>query len=205
MVKRKIGIVMFLLGTIGILFNLVFTWIGNPIYRVNSPEALVGTIWATTGGFLFMFNGMFLIIGIGFSIIGVLVYSAKKGSFFWLWGLLPFAAYPLLYFWQPVNYYPPLFGVGGGLVTLSYLAVLWFWIKKNTGYEGAAKLGMHIQLLGYSFLYITSLFVCIYLGQPHLPGMADLPLVSAESVLIAFSIGWVLLAIGRYLPGKQHN
>ena len=60
--------------------------------------------------------------------------------------------------------FPPLFGIGGGIITLSYFGVLLAWIKTHTAFEGRAKKGKHIQLIGYSFMYITALFLCIYMG-----------------------------------------
>jgi len=141
-------------------------------------------------------------IGTFIALIGVLLYSGKKGSLFWLWGLLPFIAFSLLFFWKPSQYNPVLYGIGGGIITLSYLGVLWAWIKTHTAYEGIAKTGKHIQLLGYSFLFITALLLCLYIGQPNIPGLADQPLPSGESILVAFSVGWVLLSVGHYLSGK---
>ena len=200
--KQKIGIVMIWIGILGLLFNYVLQWITSPIYKVNTPEELAETIWATDG-FLFTFNGVLTFIGLGCSIIGILIYSARKGSLFWLWGFVPFFAFGLLNIWQPSQDLPPLFGIGGGIVTLSYFVVLWSWIKSHTDYEGIVKTGKHIQLIGYSFLYITALFLCIYMGTPKHPGLANISIVSGQSILIAFSVGFALLSIGHYLTGQK--
>ena len=201
MTKQKVGLVLFWLGVASLLINYFSLWIQNPLYQVTTPETLIGTGWAP-GEFLFLFAGMSLFIGVGISIIGVLLYSEKKGSFFWLWGLVPLIAFGWLNVWQPSQHLPPLYGIAGGIITLAYIGVLWAWIKTHTAYEGIAKTGKHIQLLGYSFLYITAIFLCLYIGQPNLPGLADQPIVSSYSILIAFSVGWVLLSVGHYLSGK---
>ncbi len=104
---------------------------------------------------------------------------------------------------QTSQYIPAVYGIGGGIITFAYLGVLLAWVKTHTAYEGIAKTGKHIQLLGYSFLYITALFICLYIGQPNLPGLAEQPIVSGYSILIAFSVGWVLLSVGHYLSGKR--
>ena len=204
MKKQTIGIYMFWIGVFGLVFNYLKQWITNPIFRDNSVEDLIETIWAADG-FLFILNGMLTLFGIGFTIIGILLYSANKGSFFWLWGFMPFLAFGFLSFWQPSQHLPPLFGIGGGIVTLSYLGVLWNWIKNHTAYKGKTKTGKHIQLIGFSFLYVTALLLCMYLGTPKLPGMAETPIPSGESIIIAFSIGFLLLYIGHYLTGLQNN
>ena len=82
MKKQTIGIYMFWIGVIGLVFNYLKQWITNPIFRDNSVEDLIETIWAADG-FLFILNGMLTLFGIGFTIIGILLYSANKGSCFW--------------------------------------------------------------------------------------------------------------------------
>ena len=202
MKRQKIGLALIWVGAIGLLLNYFSFWISNPVYKATTPETLDGTVWAI-GGLLNMFTGTCLILGIGMSIIGVLLYSGKKGSLFWLWGLVPLIALGWLMVWQPSQHIPAIYGIGGGIITFAYIGVLWAWIKTHTAYEGIAKTGKHIQLLGYSFLYITGLFLCLYIGQPNLPGLSDQPIVSSYSILIAFSVGWVLLSVGHYLSGKR--
>jgi hypothetical protein len=41
------------------------------------------------------------------------------------------------------------------------------------------------------------------LGTPKHPALADLSVVGSESIIAAFSIGFVLLFIGHYLSGQQ--
>ena len=202
MTRQKVGLVLFWLGVVGLFINFISYWFSNPLWRVTTPETVIGTGWAP-GEFLYLFASMSLFIGLGISIIGVLLYSGKKGSFFWLWVLVPLIAFPLLLRWQPSQYIPAVYGIGGGIITLAYIGVLWAWVKTHTAYEGIAKTGKHIQLLGYFFLYITGLFLCSYIGKPNLPGYADQPIVSGYSILIAFSVGWVLLSVGHYLSGKR--
>jgi len=203
MKRQKVGLVLFWIGVVGLLINYFSLWFSNPVWKANTTETLVGTGWAI-GEYLNQITGMFLFIGIGFSIIGVLLYSGKKGSLFWLWGLVPLIVFPTFsVIWQPAQYIPAVYGIGGGIITLAYLGVLWAWVKSHTAYEGIAKTGKHIQLLGYSFLYITALILCLYIGQPNLPGLADQPLPSGYSIVIAFSVGWVLLSVGHYLSRKR--
>lgn len=202
--KQKIGIFFVVVGIIGLSFNYVLQWITSPIYKANTPEQLVGTVW-DPAGFLFIFNGQFTFFGLGLTIIGILFYSTRKGSYFWLWGFVPFIAFLLLTVWQPSQAFAPLFGIGGGIVTLSYFGVLWAWINTHTAYEGDAKTAKHIQLIGYSFLYMTALFLCIYIGTPKHQGLANIPIVSGQSIVIAFSVGFALLAIGQYLAGRHRQ
>jgi hypothetical protein len=202
MKRQKIGLALIWVGAIGLLLNYFSLFFSNPVYKATTPETVVGTGWAI-GEIFNMLTAMCLILGIGISIIGVLLYSGKKGSLFWLWGLVPLIVFPTFsVFWQP-SYIPVVFGIGGGIITFAYIGVLWAWAKTHSAYDGIAKTGKHIQLLGYSFLYITAMLLCLYIGQPNLPGLADQPLPSGISIVIAFSVGWVLLSVGHYLSGKR--
>jgi hypothetical protein len=202
MTKQKVGLVLFWLGVVGMFINYFSIWYKSTVWRVTTPETVIGTGWAPYE-FPQMLTSILMPIGIGISIIGVLLYSGKKGSLFWLWGLVPVIALLSLMFWQPSQYIPAVYGIGGGIITLAYLGALWAWVKTHNAYDGIAKTGKHIQLLGYSFLYVTALLLCFYIGTPNLPGLADQPIPSGYSIVIASSVGWVLLSVGHYLSGKR--
>ena len=200
MKRQGIGKVLFWIGVAGLLINYVLMWISASVYKVNTPESMIGTGWAMGEPFNALMSAA-LNIGMLFSIIGALLYTVKKGLF-WLWGIVPIIALIVLLLWQPSRI-PGFIGIGAGIITLAYIGVLWAWVKTHTAYEGIAKTGKHIQLLGYSFLYVTALFLCNYIGNPTVPGMADLPSVSASSIMTALCVGFVLLSVGHYLTGKQ--
>ena len=200
--QQQIGKVLFWVGAVCVFVFSILLWAGNPVHRANTPAELQNTTWAANG-FLFILRGQLGIIGAFLALIGALLYSGKKKSFFWLWGFVPVIVFGLLFFWRPSQYNPVLFGLGGGIIVLSYLGVLWTWIKTQSAYEGPAKTGRHIQLLGYSFLFFAGLLLCLYIGQPNLPGLADQPLPSSESLLVTFCLGWLFLFIGNNLEGKK--
>ena len=202
MTKQKIGLVLFWIGVVGLLIAYLLTYISASVYKVNTPETMIGTGWAP-GEPLSALLTLAMLIGFSFLIIGALLYSGKKGSLFWLWALVPIIGMNVLMLWHPSQQISAVFGIGAGIITLAYIGVVWIWVKTHTAYEGIAKTGKHIQLLGYSFLYITALLLCNYIGNPNVPGMANIPIVSSYSIMIAFSFGWVLLSVGHYLSGQR--
>lgn len=202
MKRQKIGNVLFWIGVITMIIYFILVWIQNQVTSANTPETLIGTGWAYREIY-FNLLSLALLLGISLSLIGALLYSGKKGSLFWLWALVPIIGMNVGLSWNPSIHIPAIFGIGAAIITLSYLGVLWGWIKTHTMYEGIAKTGKQIQLLGYSFLYLTALFLCNYIGNPMNPGTAGFPAVSSYSVLIAMSIGFVLLSVGHYLTGQQ--
>jgi len=202
--RQKIGQILFWIGVAGILIDFFTRWVSSGVTRVNTPETLIGTGWAV-GEIFFNLSSLVFLIGVSFSLIGALLYSEKKGSFFWLWAFAPIVGMNVALFWNPSKHIPAVYGIGAGIITLSYLGVLWGWVKTHTAYEGIAKTGKQIQILGYSFLYLTALFLCFWIGNPMNPGTAAYPTVSSYSILIAMSIGFALLSIGHYLSGKEQK
>jgi len=193
--RQKIGQILFWLGVVGLFINYFVQWFRSPVYRVSTAAELSGTFWDPNGAG-FLIPNLLGLLGLGFSIIGALLYSGKKGSRFWLWGLVPLIAMGFLTIWSPSQHLAPLYGIGGGIITVAYIGSLYAWIKTNTAYEGSAKTGKQIQLLGYSFLYMAALFLCINFGTPHLPALADTVIPSTESILTSFSVGILLMFVG---------
>jgi hypothetical protein len=59
-----------------------------------------------------------------------------------------------------------------------------------------------IQLLGYSMLVVTSLFLCMYFGNPNVFALADLPIPSGEIINMTLSLGMLLLFVGHSLVAR---
>ena len=171
--------------------------------RANSAADLSGTVYAVDGA-VFPFESLILVqLGFILPILGVLLYTGKKGSYFWLLGFLPVIVLNVGITWEPSQYIPPLFGIGGAVILLSYLGILWFWTRTYTAYEGSVRIGRHIQLLGYSFLVVTGILLCSHIGNPNVLALADTPTASAESINVALSLSMLLLFLGHYVVARS--
>jgi len=199
--RQKIGLILYWVGVVGLFINILVQVVRSPVYRVSTAEQLSRTFW-DPNAVQFLLMGQSAFFGLGLSIIGALLYSGKKGSRFWLWGLVPLIVMSILMVWSPSQYLPPLYGIGGVVITIAYLGSLWVWIRTHTTNEGSAKRGKQIQLLGYSFLYMTALFLCMYVGTPKLPALANIPIPGAESILISLSVGILLLFVGDFVAAR---
>ena len=200
MKRQKIGIILFWLGVIGVIIMQALTWIQSPMQRIHTAEELNGTAYAIWGALFWIRNigGS----GLAISLIGVLLATGKKGSYFWLLGILPYTVLSIGMSWKPSQYVPELFGIGGTIILLSYFGILWVWTQNYAAYEGAARIGKQIQLLGYSVLMITGNLLCMYFGNPKQLALADLPLPSGESINITLSIGMLLIFVGHYVAAR---
>lgn len=196
--RRKIGQLMFWIGVASLVSMYAFIWIGNQVYRTETVGELANTIWKG-GGIFYLLRIFLTLIGILFSLLGLLIFTGSKKSFFWIWGIIPLICFVFLMFWFEYAYNPVIFGLGGAIITYAYASILLVWYKTHYTYDGIAKIGREIQLVGYTFFYITALFLCIYIGQPNLPGLADQPTPTAESIIVSFCFGWILIAVGKFL------
>ena len=199
--RRKRGMILFWLGIAVVFVAQVLNWIQSPIYRIQTAEELRGTAHAISGPLFWVrtlgWNGLAL------SLIGVLLFTSKKGSYFWLLGTIPMTALGLAIIWEPARYVPQLFGIGGTIILVSNFGILWLWTRTYQAYEGIARTGKHVQLLGYSFLVITGCLLCLYFGYPAELALADLPIPNSLSINISLSLGMLLIFFGQYLIAKK--
>jgi len=202
MKRQKIGKILFWIGSAGLFVHFIATCRQNHIIRANTPETLIGTGWSYNEIYTALF-GLALSFGFLFSLIGALLYSSKKGSFFWLLGFVPVIVLTALLLWDPSTHFHVIYGIGAAIISLSFLGILWGWIKTYSTYDGFSKTGKQIQLIGYSFFYITALLLCSHIGNPINPGGKGFPVASGYSILIAITTGFILLSVGHYLTGKQ--
>ena len=198
--RQKIGMTLFWAGVILFILWVTLTVIQSPVHRAQTAEALEGTLHEIWGA-LFIIR---IIGGAGFTfaIVGVLLYTTEKGSYFWLLGFLPnflnFGQY-----WQPSRHIPALFGIGGSVIALSYFGILWFWSRSYLAFNGTARTGKHLQLLGYSVLVVASLLLCMYFGNPKQIALADMAIPSGEMINLSLALGMLLLFSGQYLVSKN--
>jgi hypothetical protein len=200
--RQTIGKVLFWLGVASMIVTQIITWFQSPMQRVHTADELVGTLYAVEGA-LWWIRSMGWVWGLMLPLVGVLVYTGEKGSFIWLLGFLPNMAAGIGYIWQPSRYMPALFGIGGGVILLSFLGILWVWTRTYTSYEGLARTGRHIQLVGYSFLVAAGLLLCLVFGNPNVLALEGFPIPSSLIINMTLSIGMLMLFVGHYIAEKK--
>ncbi len=197
--RQKIGMILFWLGVIGVIVMQSLTWIQSPTQRVHTAEDLVGTVHEVWGPLFWVriLGGS----GLTFTLVGALLYTGKKGSYFWLLGFLP-NFISLGQYWQPSQHIPELFGIGGTVILLSYFGILWLWTRTFDAYDGAARTGRYVQLLGISILVTAALLLCMYFGNQKQLALAALPIPSSEIINITLGLGMLVLFVGHYVAAR---
>jgi len=167
-----------------------------PTFRYLSSDQVNETIWAMNSP-LFWAWAFSVPLGSILAGIGILLHARSKGAHIWLFGIGVFAV--LL----DVNslrfaHFPPLFGIGGGLILAFFLAILWLWARKHATLEGAAKTAADFQLVGYVFLLIAMWFLCGILSMPFMKSLSDLPPSSPVAIMVYLVLGWLFLFLSHW-------
>ena len=101
---------------------------------------------------------------------------------------------------------PPIFGIGGGLITLAFLGASWDWARSRPGLSNAARTGADFGMAGFVFYLIAAWYLCGLLGAPTFllrpeQAMTILPEISAISlgttILICMTLGSVFMFLSR--------
>lgn len=198
--KPRLGALVFWIGVVSVMGgNWLQSWFVQPYMRDHTPEQLSNTIWAADG-FLFLFWCLVGPLGAAIALVGSLIIAQKKRSSpTWLLG--PLAVFVYIVFiaaYSPVQHRPVFFGIGGGVIAISYLGIVWSWSKTHAMLQGLAKMGEYFKLLGYFFLMMASYAVCGYFGAERAAAFEYKPFTSSEAILISLSLGWLFLFIGHF-------
>ena len=171
MTKQKVGSGIFWIAVIWtILRVVVVTIIRRPSLAYLTMDELNQTIWVLTGplGLLYAFSTPLGVLAMG---IGILIYSGAKGSTVWKFGIGMFLAIVIGMAMATVLlwHFPPLFGIGGTLILLSFIGMLWLWAKERMALKGSSTTAADFKLVGYVSIFIAAFFACGVAGFRESP------------------------------------
>ena len=206
MTKQKVGLGIFWIGIIwAIVWGILIGWIfvGPPFRNLPMAE-LSQTIWATTGP-LFLLWGIGVPLGAIVVGIGLLLYSGAKGSTVWKFGIGTFLGFVIVQaiMVMQLGHFPPLFGIGGALILLFFIGIVWLWAKERIALKDSSTTAADLKLVGYVFMLITAWFVCGIASIPFLKALEGEPPTSPVHVIVFFVLGWLFLFLSHYKSRKQ--
>lgn len=197
--SHKIGLIMFWLGAV-IVFTggwLAMWWI-FPIWANSPVKQFEGTILAFEGP-VYMLIGLSTPLGIALAAVGILLFAESEKSRLW-----PFATGVVLIalgmlILPILGYYPVLFGMSGGLILLFFFGTLWYWAKKRSTLEGAARTAADFQLVSYVFFLFVAMLMCMVLGNPFSGLYFPEKVLALNALPVLYSMGTkaaIYLALG---------
>jgi hypothetical protein len=186
---------------IGVIFAIAFAGFGSRSLLQNLRTLTIeqnnATIWAD-GGLLWILWGFSVTLGSVLAGIGAFIYVKTRAVFSWLTAIGVFGAvFVMLMVWGRV-YNPTLFGLGGGVILISFFAIVWVWLKKYAGLGMPEKIAGSFKLVGYIFWIQASWFLCGETARMHLKAFEDLSPPSPIEVMVFLVLGWLFVLAGEY-------
>ena len=197
--KQKVGLVVFWTSVIWMIAWIVIPKVMfGPLLDTLTTEEINQTIWAFTGP-LNMLSGispLFAVIAAG---VGILLYASADGSSVWKIGTGLLIILGLALTVTAMNFYSaPVFGIGGALTLLFFVAILWLLAKERMALAGASTTAVDLKLTGYVCMFMAAWFLCGKAAEGFVKGLEGLPTRSMMNVLILLTTGWVFLFLSHY-------
>ena len=198
MKKQIVAPVLFWVGlAIAAGFAGIGTWSLMRHLRTLTMVELNTTIWAQ-GGALWILWALGVTLGSILAGIGAFIYVKTRRIFSWLTGIGVLAAvFLMVMVWTRV-YHPTLFGIGGGIILLSFFGIVWIWMKKYASLDLEERIAGSFKLVGYIFWINASWFICGETGKLHLKAFAGTAVPSPIEVMVFLVLGWLFVLIGEF-------
>ena len=190
---------------LGALYMLLMGWLSSwwvvPVIRQSGLEGLPGTAFFFFWQLAAPVGALLVAVGAAFI---ARVERARKAII--IGGSLVvtvWLAFSMGAFKQVI---PPIFGIGGGLITLAFLGATWDWTRSRSGLSNPAQAGADLGMAGHLFYLIAAWYLCGLLGAPTFllrpeQAMTIMPENTAISlgttILICMTLGGLFTFLGR--------
>jgi hypothetical protein len=198
MTRKKIGLTLFCIGAIYAFVAAIplGAYVDTTI-RGLTMDQLNQTMWAPTGLWLNLW-GFAPPAGALVAGVGLLLYSGAGGPRIWAFGVGIAAAVVVGMALTNLGHIPPLFGIGGTVIVLSFLGILWFWAKERVTLADAAAATADLKLVGYVFFFIAAWFTCGVASGPFMRAFQDVAPMTPIYIMVCLAIGWFFMFLSHY-------
>jgi hypothetical protein len=211
---KKFGFIIFI---IGILYMFIDGWLISwwlvPDYRSAGQAFISGNSVYSSNSF-FTFWALSVPLGSIITVAGLAVYAHLEKWRFLIFFISSIIFLSWLAFWSQSIVYPALYGIGGGLILISFSFSIWTLIKMRMSCPEKLKTVLDFRIIGYVLLVITAWGMCGLLGIPSF-GLRPEELIKYDTegmlitmgakVLICFTLGWIMIAISQVLEYKSYK
>lgn len=206
MTKQKVGLVVFWISVIWMTIWLIISKVFfSPLLHSLTTEEINKTVWSFTGS-LNMLSGISILLGAIVAGVGILLYAGAKGSTVWKIAAGLFLVLIIALVATALNFYSaPVFGIGGVLILLSFLGILWLWAKERMALEASSTIAVDLKLMGYVFMLMAAWFLCGKAAEGFVKGLEGLPTMNMMNVLILLAMGWIFLFLSHYKLQQQQG
>ena len=181
---------MIVIGAIGGKFG------ASPAFHLQYEE-LCQTVWRL-GSPLMVFWSLSGWLGPILAGVGLLIYVQAKETYIWLFGTGLFLILLIDQILLPSGYYRPVYGIGGSLIAIFFLAILWMWAKKYQTLEIPTRIASYFQLVSYVLFFMSAWVICGRTGELYYESMKDISHKSSASLMGYIVLGWFFLFLSHY-------
>jgi len=204
MTKQKVGLVLFLIAVIWVIgWGVIGSVIVDSAFRNLTMDELNKTMWAYQGSWNTIWGLFGVPLGAIVAVIGILLYSGARGTTALKFVIGIFLAGAGMAAVFPLGHIPLLFGIGGTLILLFFIGILWLWAKERMALRDSATTAADLKLAGYMFMLMAAWFICGIASQPFLKALEGEAPSSPVLVMIFLVLGWFFLFLGHYKSRKQ--
>ncbi len=172
MTKQKVGLVLFWIAVIwAIGWGVLASVFVDSAFRNLTMDELNQTMWASQGTWTMIWGLFGVPLAAIVAIIGILLYSDAKGLTVLKYGIGIFLAVFAGMTAGYLGHIPPLFGIGGTLILLFFIGILWLWAKERMAMKEISQTAADLKLAGYVFMLIAAWFICGMGSQPFLKAL----------------------------------
>ena len=159
MTKQKVGLVIFWIGVIwAILWGVIGSISVSSAMNSLAMDELNQTVWALTGPLMTLW-AFAVPLGAIVAAVGLLIYSSAKGSTVWKYGIGLFLALIIAMASQFLPYLPVLYGIGGTLILLLFMWILWLWAKERMALKDSSTTAADFRMVGYVFFFMAAFYI----------------------------------------------
>ncbi len=204
MTKQKVGLLLFGIAICwAVLWGVILPIFIDSAFRNLTLDELNQTVWALNKPWILIGGLGGVVIGALMAGIGVLLYTNAKGFTIWKFGIGSILTYIISMVVGIAGHIPPLFGMGGSLILLFFMGILWLWAKERIKLSNEHAIAADLRLFGYVFFIIAAWFVCGIASHPFLKALDEVPHSTPVHIMIFMTLGWFFIFLSHYKLRKQ--
>lgn len=208
--RKTIGKILIILGILFIINTIFGRYLVLPgylLYLEKGKDVITPSIW---GIIKYVIWGYSFKLGVFFTLLGTLLYTPMM---FRRFGLLTIGGiiYLLLAFAPIPGPYSMFFGIGGGVITVLFLLMIYWWLANRKKMKATTITFEDYRMIGYFFFAMATYNLCGLMGvsafalQPEKMiqyGLQARAASYASHVLIELVLGWLFIFISYYKAQK---
>jgi hypothetical protein len=211
----KIKTISFIIIVVGLSYMSVDGWLMSwwfvPDYRIVGPSFISGKSFYSSNTF-FIFWALSIPLGSIITALGLALYIQLEKFRLLLFIIFSLVFLTWLGLWSQSVLYSALYGIGGGVILLSFCISIWSLAKTRMQSQGNSKSIFDLRAIAYIFFVITAWGMCGLIGVPAF-GLRPEQLLEFKTqgilitmgtkVIVSFALGWIFLALSQYVEYRS--